>query len=75
MSSSSGSAATQQLIERADVHKSCKAIESLVNLFNDYCEATNTLCGIQKKLHKALKETAGVKGNADVCSEHLCLSI
>jgi hypothetical protein len=71
MSNPATATAAQQLIERADVHKSCKAVEALVNLFNDYCEATSKLCGIQKKLYKALKETAAVKGTADVCGK-LC---
>ena len=69
MSSSSGSTAATQLVERSDIHKSCKTIETLINLFNDYCEATSAICNIQKKLSKALKDTAAVKGNTEVCSK------
>ncbi|EIW57849.1 uncharacterized protein TRAVEDRAFT_150499 [Trametes versicolor FP-101664 SS1] len=54
------SAATP-LAERAEVHKSCKTLESVVNILNDYCEAANAIVQLQKKLAKALREAASPK--------------
>lgn len=49
------------LAERADIHKSCKSIETLLNILNDYCEAATAIVALQKKLTKALRDTAGSK--------------
>lgn len=49
------------LAERAEVHKSCKTLESVVNILNDYCEAANAIVQLQKKLAKALREAASPK--------------
>lgn len=50
------------LIERADIHKSCKSLEGIVSVLAPYTEAANALAIVQKKLVKALKEAASVKG-------------
>lgn len=49
------------LAERADIHKSCKSLETLLNILNDYCEAATAIVALQKKLAKALRDTAGLK--------------
>ncbi|KAI0654648.1 hypothetical protein C8Q70DRAFT_1058242 [Cubamyces menziesii] len=49
------------LAERAEIHKSCKTLESVVNILNDYCEAANAIVQLQKKLAKALREAASSK--------------
>ncbi|THV07380.1 hypothetical protein K435DRAFT_959959 [Dendrothele bispora CBS 962.96] len=49
------------LAERVDVHKACKSIETLLSVLNDYCEAAGAVVTLQKKLAKALRETAGMK--------------
>jgi len=54
------------LVERTDIHKSCKAIETLVNVLNDYCEAVGLVVSLQKKLAKSLKETAILKATGEV---------
>lgn len=54
------------LAERADVHKSCKSIETLLSVFNDYCEAAGAVVNLQKKLAKALKETASLKVTGEI---------
>lgn len=54
-------AASAPLIERTDIHKSCKSLESVVNLFNDYCQVSDSLAIIQRKLAKALKEASSLK--------------
>jgi hypothetical protein len=59
-------AAVPILAERADIHKSCKSLETLLSVVNDYCEATSAVVMLQKKLAKALKETAGLKVTADI---------
>ncbi|KAJ3744436.1 hypothetical protein DFH05DRAFT_1399235 [Lentinula detonsa] len=49
------------LAERIDIHKSCKSFETLLSVFNDYCEAAGAVVTLQKKMVKALRETAGMK--------------
>ncbi|KIJ13470.1 hypothetical protein PAXINDRAFT_117227 [Paxillus involutus ATCC 200175] len=53
-----------QPAERQDIHKSCRTIETLLNVLSDYCEAANAFTTIQKKLAKALRDAAGSKTNA-----------
>lgn len=57
------------LAERTDIHKSCKSLETIVNAFNDYCRAADTLAIAQKKLAKSLREAAGLKGMGDIVGE------
>ena len=67
--------ATASVAERADIHKSCKAIEGLVNLLNDYCDATTAIVAIQKKLAKAMREAASIRCNSEAASKsHVILS-
>ncbi|KAF8591135.1 hypothetical protein K439DRAFT_1611459 [Ramaria rubella] len=54
------------LIERADIHKSCKSLEVIISLLANYTEAANALATIQKRLSKALKDAASVKGTNSV---------
>ncbi|KAH0833013.1 hypothetical protein J3R83DRAFT_11998 [Lanmaoa asiatica] len=61
-----------QPAERQDIHKSCRTIETLLSVLNDYCEAASAFAAIQKKLSKALKDAAGLKTNAQfACHLHL----
>ncbi|TRM65082.1 hypothetical protein BD626DRAFT_567927 [Schizophyllum amplum] len=62
------------LSERTDVHKSCKSLESLLNVLNDYCEAAGAVVLLQKKLAKALKETASQKATGELASNALSCS-
>lgn len=54
------------LAERADIHKSCKSLETLLSIFNDYCEAVGAVATLQKKLVKSLRETAGQKVTGEI---------
>jgi len=54
------------LAERADIHKSCKSLETLLNVLNDYCEAIGNASVLQKKLAKALRETAGMNITGEI---------
>lgn len=54
------------IVERSDIHKSCMSIEAVVNILNDYCEAANAIVTIQKKLAKALRESATAKGTTEI---------
>jgi hypothetical protein len=54
------------LAERPDIHKSCKSLETLLNVLNDYCEAIGSVSVLQKKLAKALRETAGMKITGEI---------
>ena len=49
------------LAERTDIHKSCKALETIVNSFNDFCQASEALAHAQKRFAKSLKDAAGMK--------------
>lgn len=62
--------ASIQIAERADIHKSCKAIEGVVNLLNDYCDAATAIVAIQKKLAKAVREASSIKYTSEVASEY-----
>ncbi|KIM84097.1 hypothetical protein PILCRDRAFT_818398 [Piloderma croceum F 1598] len=59
------------LLERAEIHKSCKSLETLVNVLNDYCEAASAIVALQKKLAKALRETAGLKVTGEIAANAL----
>jgi hypothetical protein len=59
------------LVDRADVHKSCKSLEAIVYILANYTEAANAMAAVQKKLAKALKEAASVKGTNNVPGEQL----
>ncbi|KAJ7170732.1 hypothetical protein C8R43DRAFT_980811 [Mycena crocata] len=56
------------LAERVDIHKSCKSLETLLNVLNDYCEAAGAVVLLQKKLAKALRETANLKVTGEIAS-------
>ncbi|KAJ6576525.1 hypothetical protein DFH09DRAFT_1260726 [Mycena vulgaris] len=58
----------QFLAERVDIHKSCKSLETLLNVLNDYCEAAGAVVLLQKKLAKALRETANLKVTGEIAS-------
>ncbi|TBU52736.1 hypothetical protein BD310DRAFT_831621 [Dichomitus squalens] len=62
------------LAERSEIHKSCKTLESVVNILNDYCEAANAIVALQKKLAKALRESAAVKCVAEIPGNALITS-
>ena len=54
--------------ERSDIHKSCKSIENILNILNEYCEVASAAFILQKKLAKALRETAGLKTTGEISS-------
>ncbi|KAJ7274345.1 hypothetical protein B0H12DRAFT_1088260 [Mycena haematopus] len=56
------------LAERVDIHKSCKSLETLLNVLNDYCEAAGAVVLLQKKLAKALRETASLKVTGEIAA-------
>ncbi|KAF5367392.1 hypothetical protein D9758_003755 [Tetrapyrgos nigripes] len=64
-------APSQPLAERTDIHKACKSIETLLSVFNDYCEAAGAVVALQKKLAKALRETAGMKVTEEIAGNTL----
>jgi hypothetical protein len=56
----------QVVAERADIHKSCRALEVIVNLLDDYSEAARAIVTLHKKLAKALKDAATVKPMGEI---------
>ncbi|KAJ7707655.1 hypothetical protein B0H17DRAFT_1033457 [Mycena rosella] len=64
----------QFLAERVDIHKSCKSLETLLNVLNDYCEAAGAVVLLQKKLAKALRETANLKVTGEIASNAMTAS-
>jgi len=62
----------QAVAERVDIHKSCRALEAIVNLLDDYSEAARAIVTLHKKLAKALKDAAAVKPTAEIPSTSSC---
>lgn len=60
------------LAERADIHRSCRLLEALLNILNDYCEAAGAVAALQKKLTKALRETATLRITGEVAGVCFC---
>ncbi|KAF8126938.1 hypothetical protein EV363DRAFT_1401375 [Boletus edulis] len=60
----STTAPTVQPVERQDIHKSCRTIETLLSL-------AGAFAAIQKKLSKALRDAAGLKANAQFASSNI----
>lgn len=58
------------IFERVDIHKSCKALEVMVNALSDYCEAAMAVASVQKKLAKALREVANAKATGEIAGEN-----
>lgn len=56
-------------IDRPDVHRSAKALEQIIALFHDYCQAIGACVSIQKKMSRAMKEAANVKGTHATASQ------
>jgi len=52
--------------ERVDIHKSCRALEAIVNLLDDYSEAARAVVTLHKKLAKALKDATTVKPTGEI---------
>lgn len=63
---SASPAPVQAIADRPEIHKSCKALETVVNLLNDYSEAARAVVTLQKKLAKALREAAGLKATGEI---------
>lgn len=63
------------LAERADIHKSCKAIESLLNLLDDYGQVANAMATLEKKLAKAMRELAGLKVTGEIAGAFHCVAM
>ena len=61
----SGPAMQPTLLERADIHKSCKSLENLVDALNDYCEAISSIVASQTTLARSLRDTAGLKATGE----------
>jgi hypothetical protein len=57
------------LVERTEIHKSCKSVEMLLNILNEYCEAAGAVVVLQKKLSKALKDAANAKVTGEIACE------
>lgn len=56
----------QAVAERPDIHKSCKALEVVVNLLDDYSEAARAIVTLNKKLAKALRDVVTAKPTGDI---------
>ena len=64
--------AVQAVAERVDIHKSCRALEVIVNLLDDYSEAARAIVTLHKKLAKALKDAAAVKPTGEIPGVSSC---
>jgi ATP phosphoribosyltransferase regulatory subunit HisZ len=57
-------------LAREDVHKSCRSLEAVVDLLNGYCEAAGVVAQLQKKLVRAIRDTASMKASPAVASNN-----
>ncbi|KAH9930162.1 uncharacterized protein B0H18DRAFT_1209645 [Fomitopsis serialis] len=57
----SSGALNEPIADRESIHKSCRSLEAVVNVLNDYCEAANAILTLQRKLVKALRDAAAAK--------------
>ncbi|KAH7884464.1 hypothetical protein F5I97DRAFT_1889711 [Phlebopus sp. FC_14] len=67
----STSTTTVQPAERQDIHKSCRTIETLVNVLHEYCDAASAFTSTQKKLARALKDAASLKTSTEYAANAL----
>ena len=58
--------APQAISDRSEIHRSCKSLEAVVNLLNEYSGTVRTILSLQKKLSKALRDAAALKATADI---------
>lgn len=58
--------------ERGDIHKSCRALEAIVNLLDDYSEAARAIVTLHKKLARALRDAVAVKPTGEIPSASSC---
>ncbi|KAF8626979.1 hypothetical protein AX15_004572 [Amanita polypyramis BW_CC] len=56
------------LAERTDIHKSCKAIESLLIILDNYNQVASAMVTLEKKLAKAMRELASSKVTGDIAA-------
>ncbi|KAG8799098.1 hypothetical protein FRC17_007225, partial [Serendipita sp. 399] len=61
VASSANIPATQILLERSEIDKSLKSLESLVSLLYDHAQLWQNLVALDKKLVKAFKDASGMK--------------
>ena len=52
------------LLERSEVDKSLKALETVIALFYDYCQLSVSIAATNRKLARALKDTAVIKATS-----------
>ncbi|TFY62184.1 hypothetical protein EVJ58_g4025 [Rhodofomes roseus] len=67
-------ASNEPIADRDSIHKSCKTLETVVNVLNDYCEAANAILILQRKLVKALRDAAAVKCVPEIPANALSVS-
>ena len=53
------------ILERNDVHKSAKCLETIVNALGEYSQLATLLAAVQKRLAKALREAAANRATSD----------
>jgi hypothetical protein len=66
------SAQAVAVAERGDIHKSCRALEAIVHLLDDYSEAARAIVTLHKKLARALKDAVAVKPTGEIPSASSC---
>lgn len=52
------------LLERSEVDKSVKALETVIAVFYDYCQLSASIAATSRKLARALKDTAVIKATS-----------
>lgn len=60
---------TAALYDRNDIHRACKSLETLLSVLSDYSEAAGAIALMQKKLARALRDTASQKATSEVAGQ------
>ncbi|KDQ15943.1 hypothetical protein BOTBODRAFT_173603 [Botryobasidium botryosum FD-172 SS1] len=62
------------ILERNDVHKSAKCLETIVNALGEYSQLATLLAAVQKRLAKALREAAANRATSDTPANAMAAS-
>lgn len=65
LNASVGNISSDVLLERSEIDKSLKALETIVGVLYDYAKLWQNLVGLDKKLVKSLKDAGTFKGQVE----------
>jgi len=61
--------------ERNQVHQACRSLESVVNIYADYCQAVGAAMQFEKRLAKSLREAASCAAVTEAAGAHCIVKL